>query len=132
MEEAERRLLLIIPLVLSLVFILLYLASTPCSIPWSCSERGGPWRWGHLGPDVHRHQLQHRGRRRVRVALRGGHHGRFAADFLVQRPAHQGRAAAEAIMEGAVKRRVRPVMMTALTAIFGLLPEAVSRVRGSG
>jgi len=31
----------------------------------------------------------------------------------------------QAIMEGAAKR-VRPVMMTALTAIFGLLPAAVS------
>jgi cobalt-zinc-cadmium resistance protein CzcA len=31
----------------------------------------------------------------------------------------------EAIMQGAEKR-VRPVMMTALTAIFGLLPAAVS------
>ena len=36
----------------------------------------------------------------------------------------------EAIMEGADKR-VRPVMMTALTAIFGLLPAALSTKIGS-
>jgi cobalt-zinc-cadmium resistance protein CzcA len=36
----------------------------------------------------------------------------------------------EAIMQGAEKR-VRPVMMTALTAIFGLLPAAVSTRIGS-
>jgi cobalt-zinc-cadmium resistance protein CzcA len=36
----------------------------------------------------------------------------------------------EAIMQGAEKR-VRPVMMTALTAIFGLLPAALSTRIGS-
>ena len=37
----------------------------------------------------------------------------------------QGLPLREAIMEGA-GRRVRPMMMTALTAIFGLLPAALS------
>jgi len=37
----------------------------------------------------------------------------------------EGRPLREAIMEGAEKR-VRPVMITALTAIFGLLPAAIS------
>ena len=36
----------------------------------------------------------------------------------------------QAILEGAAKR-VRPVMMTALTALFGLLPAAVSTQIGS-
>src|SRR4029077_14987200 len=36
----------------------------------------------------------------------------------------------EAIMQGAAKR-VRPMMMTALTAIFGLLPAALSTRIGS-
>jgi cobalt-zinc-cadmium resistance protein CzcA len=38
---------------------------------------------------------------------------------------HQGMPLKEAIMSGAEKR-VRPVTMTALTAIFGLLPAAMS------
>jgi cobalt-zinc-cadmium resistance protein CzcA len=36
-----------------------------------------------------------------------------------------GKSLREAIMEGA-GRRIRPMMMTALTAVFGLLPAALS------
>ena len=42
----------------------------------------------------------------------------------------QGVPLREAIMQGAAKR-VRPVMMTALTAILGLLPAALSRRRSA-
>ncbi len=42
----------------------------------------------------------------------------------------QGKPLEEAIFEGAAKR-VRPVMMTALTALFGLLPAAISTQIGS-
>ena len=42
----------------------------------------------------------------------------------------QGMPLRESIMQGAEKR-VRPVMMTALTAIFGLLPAAMSTRIGS-
>src|SRR5262249_60159552 len=42
----------------------------------------------------------------------------------------QGLPLREAILQGAEKR-VRPVMMTALTAIFGLLPAALSTKIGS-
>ena len=42
----------------------------------------------------------------------------------------EGKPLAEAVIEGAAKR-VRPVMMTALTALFGLLPAAVSTKIGS-
>ncbi len=42
----------------------------------------------------------------------------------------QGLPVEEAIIHGAEKR-VRPVMMTALTAIFGLLPAALSTKIGS-
>jgi cobalt-zinc-cadmium resistance protein CzcA len=42
----------------------------------------------------------------------------------------EGRPLRQAIMEGAEKR-VRPIMMTALTAIFGLLPAALSTDIGS-
>jgi heavy metal efflux system protein len=42
----------------------------------------------------------------------------------------QGLSLESAILQGAEKR-VRPVMMTALTAIFGLLPAALSTKIGS-
>jgi cobalt-zinc-cadmium resistance protein CzcA len=42
----------------------------------------------------------------------------------------QGHTLREAIVQGAEKR-VRPMMMTALTAIFGLLPAALSTEIGS-
>jgi cobalt-zinc-cadmium resistance protein CzcA len=42
----------------------------------------------------------------------------------------QGLPVEEAILTGAEKR-VRPVMMTALTAIFGLMPAAISTKIGS-
>jgi cobalt-zinc-cadmium resistance protein CzcA len=41
-----------------------------------------------------------------------------------------GRGVRDAILEGAEKR-VRPIMMTALTAIFGLLPAALSTEIGA-
>ena len=43
---------------------------------------------------------------------------------------HQGRNVHDAIMEGAAKR-VRPVMITAMTAILGLLPAAMSTAIGA-
>ncbi len=43
---------------------------------------------------------------------------------------HRGLPVYEAITEGATKR-VRPVMITALTAIFGLLPDALSSAMGN-
>ena len=43
---------------------------------------------------------------------------------------HEGLPLRQAIMQGA-ERRVRPVMMTALTAIFGLLPAAISTKIGA-
>ena len=48
----------------------------------------------HLGAVPDRHELQHLGGGRLRLALRRGHHGRAAADLLLQRPARPGAAAA--------------------------------------
>jgi cobalt-zinc-cadmium resistance protein CzcA len=50
--------------------------------------------------------------------------GLLLVSYFNQLRAH-GLPLREAIMRGA-ERRVRPVMMTALTAIFGLLPAALS------
>ncbi len=55
--------------------------------------------------------------------------GLLLVSYFNQMRAH-GLPLREAIMQGAEKR-VRPVMMTALTAIFGLLPAALSTKIGS-
>ena len=58
--------------------------------------------------------------------VRRGDHGRPADDFLFQpAPPSHGMPLDEAILQGAEKR-MRPMMMTALTAIMGLLPAALA------
>ena len=49
MEEAEARLMIIVPLSLGLIFILLYLAFRPSWTPWWCCQRGGPVHGRRLG-----------------------------------------------------------------------------------
>ena len=126
MEEANGRLMWIIPLSLTLIFILLYSAFRSfldtIVIFSNVFVRGGG---RHLVLVLDRDQLQYRGGRRFRLALRDRHHGRPALDLVLQRPCAQGLPLHEAIIQGAAKR-VRPVMMTALTAMLGLLPAAVS------
>jgi cobalt-zinc-cadmium resistance protein CzcA len=131
MEEAERRLMIVIPLSLALIFLLLYLAfrsfldvlvvlSNVVAL-----SLGGFWA----------------------LMLTGTHFSISAAvgfisifgvaimDGLLSISYFNALRAKdtplrEAILEGAGKR-VRPMMMTALTAIFGLLPAAVSTRIGS-
>ncbi len=52
MQEAEARLMCIIPLSLGLIFILLYLAfrNVLDSMPWSCSATCSRCRWAASGP----------------------------------------------------------------------------------
>ena len=81
---------------------------------------------GHLGPVADGHALQHFGGRGLHLAVRRGDHGRPADDLLLQ-SASPRRAVRcdEAILQGAEKR-LRPMMMTDLTAILGLLPAALA------
>jgi cobalt-zinc-cadmium resistance protein CzcA len=126
MQEAEKRLMIIIPLSLTLIFILLYLAFRNLLDAFvvlsnvAALSLGGIWA----------------------LLLTGTHFSISAAVgfvsifgvaimdglLLVSYFNHiraEGKPVHEAIMQGAEKR-VRPVMMTALTAIFGLLPAAFS------
>ena len=94
MEEADGRLMCIIPLSLGLIFILLYSAFRSFLDTIVVFSNvfdlavGGIWALV-----LDRDQLQHLGGRRLRVALRRGHHGRPAADLVLQRPSRPGPAA---------------------------------------
>ena len=131
MEEAEGRLLFIIPLSLSLILILLYMAfhSLVDSIVVFSNvlalAMGGIWALWLTGTNFS-------------IAAAVGFVSLFGvaimdgllliSSFNALR-AH-GVGVKEAIMTGAAKR-VRPVTMTALTAVLGLLPAALSTRIGS-
>jgi cobalt-zinc-cadmium resistance protein CzcA len=131
MEEGERRLMVIIPVSLVLIFMLLYLAFRSLLdaivVLFNVVELslGGLWALFLTGTNFS-------------IAAAVG----FASIFGVavmdglllvssfNQLRVQGLPLREAVLQGA-ERRVRPVMMTALTAIFGLLPAAVSTKIGA-
>jgi cobalt-zinc-cadmium resistance protein CzcA len=131
MEEGERRLMVIIPVSVLLIFMLLYLAFRSLLdavvVLMNVVELslGGLWALFLTGTNFS-------------IAAAVG----FASIFGVavmdglllvssfNQLRAQGLPLREAILQGA-ERRVRPVMMTALTAIFGLLPAAVSTKIGA-
>jgi cobalt-zinc-cadmium resistance protein CzcA len=131
MEDAERRLMFIVPLSLGLIFVLLYMAfhSFLDTIVVLSNvidlSMGGIWALLLTGTNFS-------------ISAAVGFVSLFGvaimdgllmvSSFNAHR-AH-GLPLHEAIMEGAGKR-VRPVMMTALTAILGLLPAALSTKIGS-
>ena len=131
MEEAERRLLLIIPLSLTLIFILLYMAFRSlidALVVFSnvvALSLGGIWGLWLTNTNFS-------------ISAAVGFVSLFGVaimdGLLLISSFNSGRANGmplrEAILVGAEKR-VRPVMMTALTAILGLLPAALSTKIGS-
>jgi cobalt-zinc-cadmium resistance protein CzcA len=126
MEDAEGRLMIIVPVSLALIFILLYMAfrSFLDSIVVLSNvidlSMGGIWALLLTGTNFS-------------IAAAVGFVSLFGVaimdGLLMIASFNQGRAHGlplrEAIMQGAEKR-VRPVTMTALTAILGLLPAALS------
>jgi len=131
MEEAEHRLMFIIPLSLTLIFILLYLAFhsiVDALLVFSnvaALSMGGVWALLLTNTNFS-------------ISAAVGFISIFGVAImdgllLVSYFNHlraRGLPLRDAIMQGAEKR-VRPVMMTALTAIFGLLPAALSTRIGS-
>jgi cobalt-zinc-cadmium resistance protein CzcA len=131
MEEAERKLMLIVPLSLGLIFVLLFMAFRSLMDTVVVLSNvialtiGGLWAL----------LLTHTN---FSISAAVGFVSLFGVaimDGLIlisSFNAHraQGLPLREAIMQGAAKR-VRPVMMTALTAILGLLPAALSTKIGS-
>jgi cobalt-zinc-cadmium resistance protein CzcA len=131
MLEAEHRLMFIIPLSLGMVFVLLYLAfhnfldallvfSNVLEI-----SMGGVWALLLTGTNFS-------------ISAAVGFISIFGVGIMdglllisyFNQMRLQGRPLMDAIMTGAEKR-VRPVMMTALTAIFGLMPAALSTKIGA-
>ncbi len=126
MKEAEARLMFIVPLSLTLIFILLYLAFH--SLLDACAvlsnvlalSIGGIWALFLTGTNFS-------------ISAAVGFISLFGVAIMdgllmisyFNHLRHQGMPLKESIMLGAEKR-VRPVTMTALTAIFGLLPAAMS------
>jgi cobalt-zinc-cadmium resistance protein CzcA len=131
MEDAEARLMIIVPLALGLIFVLLYMAfhslldTVVVLSNVIALTIGGLWALLLTGTNFS-------------ISAAVGFVSLFGVaimDGLIlisSFNAHraQGLSLHESIMEGAAKR-VRPVMMTALTAILGLLPAAVSTKIGS-
>jgi cobalt-zinc-cadmium resistance protein CzcA len=131
MEDAEARLLLIVPLSLALIFVLLYTAfgSLPDAVAVLSNVLamaiGGIWALYLTDTNFS-------------ISAAVGFVSLFGVAIMdgllmisyFNALRAQGLPLHQAIMEGAAKR-VRPVMMTALTALLGLLPAAVSTRIGS-
>ncbi len=125
-EEAEARLMVIIPASLTLIFLLLYLAFRSlidaCLVLMNVVALSLGGVWALLLTNTNFSISAAVGFISIfGVAIMDG---LLLVSYFNQMRAH-GVPLKEAIMEGAAKR-VRPIMMTALTAIFGLLPAALS------
>jgi cobalt-zinc-cadmium resistance protein CzcA len=131
MEAAERRLFWIIPLSLGLIFILLYLAFHSLLDALVVLSNvldlsmGGVWALLLTGTYFS-------------ISAAVGFISLFGVAIMdgllmvsyFNQLRHHGIPVEQAILQGAEKR-VRPIMMTALTAIFGLLPAALSTEIGA-
>jgi cobalt-zinc-cadmium resistance protein CzcA len=131
MQEAEHRLMFIIPLSLGLIFVMLYLAFhsflDAVVVLSNVIDLSMGGIWALLLTGTH-----------FSISAAVGFISLFGVAIMdgllmisyFNQLRAQGLPLREAIMTGAEKR-VRPVMMTALTAIFGLLPAALSTKIGA-
>jgi cobalt-zinc-cadmium resistance protein CzcA len=131
MQEAEARLMYVIPLSLALIFVMLYLAfrslldTVVVLSNVVALSLGGIWALLLTGTNFS-------------ISAAVGFISIFGVAIMdgllsisyFNALRATGHPLREAILEGA-SRRVRPMMMTALTAIFGLLPAALSTRIGS-
>jgi heavy metal efflux system protein len=131
MQEAEHRLMVIVPLSLGMIFVLLYAAFhnvLDAIMVFSnvlALSLGGVWALLLTGTNFN-------------ISAAVGFISIFGVAIMdglllisyFNQMRFQGLPLEDAIIHGAEKR-VRPVMMTALTAIFGLLPAALSTKIGS-
>ena len=131
MEKAERRLILVVSLSLLLILVLLYMAFRSILDVLAVLSNvlalsvGGVWALLLTGNNFNISAAVGF----ISIAGVAIMDGLLLISYFNQMRA-QGLPLREAIIEGAAKR-VRPVMMTALTAIFGLLPAAVATRIGS-
>ena len=131
MQQAEQRLMIIVPLSLGMIFVLLYIAFhnvLDAIMVFSnvlALSLGGVWALLLTGTNFN-------------ISAAVGFISIFGVAIMdglllisyFNQMRFQGLALEDAILQGAEKR-VRPVMMTALTAVFGLLPAALSTKIGS-
>jgi cobalt-zinc-cadmium resistance protein CzcA len=131
MQEAEHRLMFIVPISLGMILVLLYIAFhnvLDAIMVFSnvlALSLGGVWALLLTGTNFN-------------ISAAVGFISIFGVAIMdglllisyFNQMRFQGLPLEEAIIQGAEKR-VRPVMMTALTAIFGLLPAALSTKIGS-
>ena len=131
MEAAEHRLMMVVPLSLVMIFILLYIAfrnfldAIMVSMNVVALSLGGVWALLLTNTNFN-------------ISAAVGFISIFGVAIMdglltiayFNQMRMQGLALQPAILQGAEKR-VRPMMMTALTAIFGLLPAALSTKIGS-
>jgi cobalt-zinc-cadmium resistance protein CzcA len=131
MEAAEMRLLIIVPAALGLIFLLLYMAfhsfldAVVILSNVLALSLGGIWALLLTGENFS-------------ISAAVGFISLFGVAIMdglllisyFNQLRLEGVPVQEAIMQGAEKR-VRPIMMTALTAVFGLLPAAVSTEIGA-
>ena len=132
LQQAKARLEVIVPISLVLILVLLYglfnslrdsllaLAGIPFSIAGGVSRALR-----------HRPRLQHFGGDRVRVAVRRLGDERHPDHHLLQSGSARAAWAPVAAMYHAAEQRMRPMLMTALSACIGLLPAAISTGIGS-
>jgi len=131
MQDAEARLIVIIPASLLLIFLLLYFAFRSvldaCLVLVNVLELSMGGIWALLLTDTHFSVSAAVGFVSIfGVAIMDG---LLLVSYFNQNRAH-GMPVREAILNGGAVR-VRPVMMTALTAILGLLPAALATRIGS-
>jgi cobalt-zinc-cadmium resistance protein CzcA len=131
MQAAELRLMIIVPLALGLIFLLLYMAfhsfldAVVILSNVLALSLGGIWALLITGENFS-------------ISAAVGFISLFGVAIMdglllisyFNQLRLEGLPLQEAIMQGAEKR-VRPIMMTALTAVFGLLPAAVSTQIGA-
>ena len=131
MEEAEAKLMLIVPASLILIFMLLYMAFNSvldaCLVLMNVVALSLGGIWALYLTDTHFSISAAVGF--ISIFGVGIMDGLMLVSYFNTMRAH-GVEIRSAIMQGAEKR-VRPVMMTDLTAIFGLLPAAMATRIGS-
>ena len=134
LQEATGRLEVIVPVTLFLIMVILY--SLFNSLRDSLLVLAGNSFCHSRRGDIalcQRPRFQHLGRDRFRIAVRGLGHEQHPAPYLLQPdPADPAPAWIDTeAMFHAAEQRMRPMLMTALSACIGLLPAALSTGIGS-
>ena len=131
LQNAKQRLMIVVPITLLLILVLLYGLFN--SLRDSLLAVAGIPVCDRRRPDralSRRSRFQRIGGDRLHLAVRRRRDGRHSQHHLFPRAARQGMDVGEAVFRGA-EQRMRPMLMTALSAGVGLFPAAISHGIGS-